>query len=332
MPQFLVERDSDGEISLAMDAQPGLTTVSNAGVPAFLTNYMDPKPIKILFAPMAATEVFDEEVRGAWTTQWMTFKYIEHTGETAAYGDYSENGLSGANVNFPQRQSFLYQTVTQYGDLEVEEGALAQVDFVSEKNIGSILALNKFQNYSYLYGIDGLMNYGMLNYPTLSAPLAPGAKAYNSNVSGPWLTSGIVTATPSEVMKDVQRLYSELVEQSQGLVNQDSPLKLVMSPSSLTALTATNETFATNVYDLLKKNWKNLTYVTVPEYDTDAGEVVQLICTSIMGQATGITATNCKLRSGRIIPSLSSFRQKKVQGTWGAVIYQPFAVAQMIGV
>ncbi|MGF6604586.1 hypothetical protein P3T23_009342 [Paraburkholderia sp. GAS448] len=28
----------------------------------------------------------------------------------------------------------------------------------------------------------------------------------------------------------------------------------------------------------------------------------------------------------------SSFKQKKSQGSWGAVIFQPFAIASMVGV
>ena len=35
---------------LAMDAQPGLVTVSNSGIPAFLTTYIDPKMIEVLVA------------------------------------------------------------------------------------------------------------------------------------------------------------------------------------------------------------------------------------------------------------------------------------------
>ena len=40
-----------GNLMLAMDAQPALVTVSNSGIPAFLTMYTDPKLIEILTAP-----------------------------------------------------------------------------------------------------------------------------------------------------------------------------------------------------------------------------------------------------------------------------------------
>ena len=330
-PQFLVERDEFDDISMAMDSQQGLTTVSSAGIPAYMTNLIDPKPIKVLFAPMNATNVFGEQVRGSWTTKYMTFKFIEHTGEVASYGDYNNTGISGANVNFPERQSYLFQTITQYGDLEVDEGALAQIDFIAEKNIGSILALNKFQNQTYLYGVAGLRCYGMLNDPDLPAPVAPGKKAYGSLTSGPWMTGNKVTATPLEVFEDFQRLLAELISQSKGLIDTKTAVKLVIPPLSQLALTSSNETFATTAMDMITKNF-NVTVETVPEYATTGGNVAQLIAMNIQGQETGMTATNLKLRSGRIIPDLSSFKQKKTQGTWGTIIYQPWAISQMIGI
>ena len=330
LPQFMIERDEEGEI--AMDSQQGLVTVGSSGVPAYLTNFIDPKAVNVVFSPMNATNIFGEVVKGSWTDKYATFKVVEHTGEVATYGDYNNAGLSGLNVNFPQRQSYIYQIITQYGDLEVEEGALAQVDFITEKNAASILALNKFQNYTYLYGISGLMCYGILNDPSLSAPIAPGPKAYNSNATGPWITSGVVTATPNEIYKDVQSLVYELISQSKGLVDADTSMKMVMSPLSMVALTASNEIFSNSAKALILSNFKNITFEAVPEYATALGNVVQLIADSIDGQKTGECATNLKLRSGRIIPDLSSFKQKKSQGTWGAIIKMPMAIAQMIAV
>lgn len=39
-----------------------------------------------------------------------------------------------------------------------------------------------------------------------------------------------------------------------------------------------------------------------------------------------------KMRAGRLIPDLSSYKQKMVGGTLGAVIRAPFAIASMIGI
>lgn len=82
--------------SLALDAQPALATTSNAGIPAFLTTLIDPEVYKILFSPTAAAEVLGEVRKGTWVDQTAMFPVVEATGEVSSYGDYNENGKSGA--------------------------------------------------------------------------------------------------------------------------------------------------------------------------------------------------------------------------------------------
>jgi hypothetical protein len=111
----------------------------------------------------------------------------------------------------------------------------------------------------------------------------------------------------------------------------DSRMTLAMSPGSEVALTATNS-FNVNVADLLKKNFPNIRIETAVEYATAAGNVVQLIVDQVEGQETGYVAFNEKMRSHPIVRDMSSFKQKKSQGTWGAIILQPFGISQMLGV
>ena len=81
------------DFNLALDAQPGLVTVSNSGIPAFLTTYIDPKMIEVLVAPIKAAEAVGSEVKkGDWITETAMFPVVESTGQTAAYGDYSNSG------------------------------------------------------------------------------------------------------------------------------------------------------------------------------------------------------------------------------------------------
>lgn len=322
------------EDRLAMDAQPALVTVSNSGIPSYLANYIDPELIKVLVTPNRAAAILGEAKKGDWTTLTATFPIVEHTGEVSSYGDYSENGSVGANANFPQRQAYHYQTITQWGEKQLETYSLAKIDYASRLNIASAIVLDKFQNNSYFFGVAGLQNYGLLNDPSLSAPIAPGAKVFNSNASGPWITNGQVTAAPQEIYADIQALFLELVSQSGGLITMEDELILAMSPASSVALTATNVTFATNVYDMIKKNFPKMRFETAAQYQNPfgAGNVVQLIAPMVDGQETGFCAFTEKMRAHAIVRHTSSFLQKKSQGSWGAVIRQPFAVAQLLGV
>ena len=316
---------------LAMDAQPELVTLSNSGIPAFLSTYIDPKVIEILVAPMKATEIVGEETKkGDWTLETSMFPIVESTGMVSSYGDYSETGIAGANVNWVQRQSYTYQVITQWGERELDKMGLARIDWANRQRAASILTLNKFQNKTYFFGVEGLANYGLLNDPSLSAPIAPIA------VEGNLVTWAQKATDPNGavwVYNDIKAIYGQLVSQANGLVELDmsSPMTLAMSPSAQVYLTLTNK-YNVNVQDMLKKNFPKMKIETAPEYDLISGSLVQLIADEMGGQRTATTAFTEKLRAHPIIIKESSFRQKTSQGSWGTIIFRPFLIASMAGV
>jgi hypothetical protein len=312
-----VLRDENG--NYACDAQPELVTVNNAGIPAWLTNYFDPRIIQILVSPMRATEIVgSEEKKGDWTTTYATFMSVELTGEVSSYGDFNNNGMADANLNFPQRQSYLYQVFTNWGELQLARAGNARVDWANKVNEASILVLNKYQNATYFFGVAGLQNYGLLNDPSLPPSIVATA-AWNA------------AATTGEVVyEDIRRLYVQAQLQSNGTIDVDTPCTLAMSPVLSVALNKTNQ-FNVNVWDQLQKNFPNLKVKTAVEYGTASGELVQLIFNQVQGQQTATTAFTEKMRAHAVVVGHSSWSQKKSQGTFGTVIFQPFAIASMIG-
>lgn len=315
-------------INLAMDAQPALVTVSNAGIPAYYTNYMDPKLIEVLTSPNKAAEILGETKKGDWTTLTATFAQVESTGEVSSYGDWNNNGATGANVVFPARQSYHYQTITQWGERQEAMAGEAKIDWAAQLNVASAMVLDKYQTLTYFFGVAGLQNYGLLNDPSLSAALTPATKAASGTR---WVsTGGAVVATPNEVYNDIQSLYIKLTNQTLGLVDAETQMVLAMSPQSAMALTAANS-FNVNVRKLLEDNFPNLKIITAMQYATDAGQLMQLIATNINNQETGTCAFTEKMRAHPIIRSMSAYEQKKSQGTYGAIIFRPLAIAQMIG-
>lgn len=311
---------------LAMDALPTLVTVSNAGIPAFLSTYIDPAVIEVILSPMQAVEIVGDEVKkGDWITDTAMFSLVESTGETSSYGDYSNNGQAGANTNFPQRQSYHYQVITQWGERELERAGLARIDWANRINVASVLTLNKFQNKTYFNGVAGLKNYGLFNDPSLTAPITPTTKVSTGGTT--WATG----TTGLEVYADIQALYAQLQTQMNGTVNLKTKMTLAMSPVSEVALTKVT-TFNVNVEDMMKKNFPNMTVKTAPEYATASGNLVQLIVDNVDGQKVAQCGFTEKLRAHPVKVELSSFKQKKSQGTWGTIIYLPIAIAQMLGV
>lgn len=323
---------------MAQDALPAIITTSNSAVPAFLTTLIDPKVFKILFAPNRAAVILGENRKGTWLDETAMFPTVEHTGEVSSYGDFAENGRTGVNTNWPQRQAYLFQTIKEYGDRELERAGLAKINWVSEIDVAAATVVNKFANLTYFFGVQGLQNYGLLNDPALTASLTPAPKA-GGGVK--WFTTGgSINATANEVFNDIQALFYQLILQTAGLVEADSKMVLAMSPQSEVALTATNS-FNVNVFDLLKKNFPNIRFETAVQYGVIStanpqgqatGNLVQLIAEDIEGQDTGYCSFNEKMYAQPIVRQLSSYRQKVVAGTWGAILRQPFAITSMLGV
>ena len=295
---------------------------------------VDPKVYRILFAPVRGAKIFGEARKGTWVDQTAMFPTVESTGEVTGYGDFNESGKAGANINFPQRQSWLFQAISEYGELEVERAGLARVNWVGEIDGSAMTLLSRFLNSTYFFGVQGLQNYGLLNDPNLSAPLTPSTKAATGTK---WVNNGQIVATANEIYADIQALWIQIVAQTDGLtqegdqIDQDANMVLALSPQSLVALTATNS-FGVNVNDLLKKNFPNLRVESAVQYATAAGQLVQLIVGEISGQETGYCAFNDKARTFPIVRQLSSWKKKTVSGSWGAIIRMPMAIAQMLGV
>lgn len=311
------------DYALAMDAQSPLITVQNAGIPAYLTNYLDPELVRVLVTPMKAAEIIGENRKGDWTTKTAMFKMAESTGEVTSYGDFSENGSTQTNYQFVNRQSYLFQTMTQWGALELDVAGQAQLNYAADMNTASALTLAKFLNRTYFLGVSGLANYGLLNDPSLPAPISPATKTAGGVL---W-----ANATAAEIFTDVQALYAQLVVQTQGLITREDPLTLALSPQIEANLVKTN-IYNVNVSDQLKKNFPNLTVISAVQYATGGGQLVQLIATKIDGSDTAYCAFNEKMRAHPVIVTASGWKQKKTSGTWGAIIRYPLAIAGLLGV
>ena len=324
---------------IAMDALPTLTTDPNAGIPKMFTTWVDPQIYQVVFAPLRAVDIIGPERRtGDWTEQTAMFPVAEVVGETTAYGDYNNSGENTGNVNFPQRQSFLFQAIIEYGDLEVARYGRARVNWITEKQRARVRQLNTYHNFSYFYGIAGLQTYGLLNDPNLPASIAPAPKAYGGNT---WLVGNQVRATANEIYNDIQATFIQGVTQNAGLVDRESEMVLALDPQHEAALTATNS-FNVNVSDLLKKNFPKMRVVSAVQYGPASAQqpqgqlsglsLLQLIFPEVEGQRTAFPAFNEKLRAHRVIFDMSAARQKMTSGTFGTVIRYAAGIASMAGI
>lgn len=337
--EFLYDYDLAADSVMGMDAQPLLSaTEPNSAIPAIFTTMIDPTVIQVVWSPSEFATIMDEERRGTWVDDTFQLPITESAGEVSSYGDMAENGMVTANINWPQRQAYLFQVIKEYGERELARMGAARINWVAELDRSAALILNKFSNLSYAFGIRGLQNYGLLNDPNLPASITPALKAWGGTS---WYnSSGQIAATANEIFADIENLYAQVVSQSQGLVNRKSRIIFAMSPQSDAALTTTNS-FNVNVYDLIKKNFPNSEVMTAVQYGAlnalnpqgiTGGNFMQLIVKEVEGQKIGFVSFNEKMRAHKLIPMLSAYKQKISAGTWGCVLRQTFSIASMLGI
>ncbi len=173
-------------------------------------------------------------------------------------------------------------------------------------------------------GVAGKEIYGILNDPNLPAAITAGATGTGGSTK--WADK-----TTVQIYNDVLALFAQLSEQSSGLIDKDTPLKLCLSPELAVRLGAATD-FNVSVLDMLKRYFTRIDIVTVPElHSMTAGETMFLIAPEVNGQRSGTLPFGEKMRAGRVVPDLSSFRQKFVGTTYGGIVLMPFAFAQMTG-
>ena len=325
---------------LAMDSAAGvLSTEPNSAIPAMLTTAIDPDVIRVVFAPLQMAEIMGGERKaGDWLEETRMFPVIEETGEVSSYDDYSNNGRVGINFNYPQFQSYLFQTIIGYGEREVERAGLMRINYVGELQGAAASLLNRFGNLSYAFGIVGLQNYGLLNNPYLSAYLSPSIKAWGGTS---WFNNGSPAATANEVYNDILAVVEQMISQTNGAVDMDAPMTLALSPQSQLALKFTNS-FGVSVADLLKQGFPNMKVKSAPQYGqqtstntqgySPVGNAFQIVVDKIDNQKVAYPAFNEKLRAHKLIPELSAWKQKMTSGSWGTVLRMPLGCGGMLGV
>lgn len=308
---------------LAQDA--ALITTPNSTVPAEFLAYIDPDVVEILTAPRKAREIFDEARRGDWTSSYEKWRVDEAVGKTEPYADYAHGTTANINSEWLTRQQYVFQTSITYGDYECAATSAVKIELAAEKQRSAAQVIDIDYNRFALLGVAGRNIYGILNDPNLP----PAITASPTGVGG---STRWQDKTAPQIYDDCLTLFNELVKQSQGFIDRNSPLKLCLSPSMAVKLGASTD-FNVSVFDMLNKYFSNLTIVNLPELSTrPSGDTAMMIASEVAGKQTGYIGYSEKIMAGRVIPDLSSFSQKYVSTTYGAIIKYPLAVSSMIGI
>nr|DAH44246.1 MAG TPA: major capsid protein [Caudoviricetes sp.] len=313
---------------MAQDA--AMVTIPSVGAPAALYTYLDPRIIDVLFAATNATKFFEKSKVGDWVDDFAQFPVEEITGQAGPYADFGDGVQTDVNYEYPVRQSFRYQTMIKYGDLEAEKTARAKINLAARKQNAAAQILARAENRFQLYGVSGIECYGMLNDPNLPATIAP--ISVNSKSTWAEKTAADPSNTATIVYNDVNKLWMELAKNNGGNIDVNTPVTLGISNTMIGYLTQPNQ-FGKTAKQLLQENYPNITIVQLPELSTSAGEMLYMSIPDLGNDdPTGLCAFSRAFQLHRLIPKSSSFEQKASAATWGCVIRRPNFVATMTGI
>lgn len=316
--------DRKNPMQIAQDA--ALFTEPNAGVPTELTYYFDPEVVNILTSPRRAREIFEMRQKGNWVTSHMRWAQHEIVGEVGPYDDFDDAPTSGSNYNWPVKRQYSFQTNIYYGLKEQELFGEARIDYAAGKQQAAARIIDIAQNRFWLLGVDDLEIYGLLNDPSL--PDAITADATGTGGSTYWADKNSV-----QVYDDYRELFRQLSVQSDGWITQQSRLIAVVSPNTSVDLGASS-TYNEPAIDMIKRFTPNVEFVVLPETASVNGtETVWLIAPEIEGQRTGELGYSVLYEASALVHrGPTKWVQKFWASTYGAIIYQTFGIARMIGV
>lgn len=307
---------------------------NSIGYPISAFSYLSPEIVPILLSARNATKLGREVKTGVWTDDYMQFPVEEYAGDVTPYNDYQNGVTTDVNYEFPVREQLRFQTTLTFGDLEAEKASSAKIGLINAKQRASAEIIAQESNRFYLYGVQGKKIYGLLNDPNLNATISP----INIAPSG---QTGITTwadkqsSQPSTfaniAYNDINALWTELCSKNGGNIDANTPMILALSNKMLPYLNAPNS-FGLTASKMIKDNFPNIEIIALPELSTSAGERVLLEVPELMGVSTVDCCYSDKYRLGRLVAKTSSYEQKAISTTWGAVVKRPSLIATMLGI
>jgi hypothetical protein len=303
-----------------LDEGGAAITAANIGTPVELLTFISPDAVEVLTSPRNATKLFPEVIQGDWSTEAIKYRVEELVGNAAPYGDYSENGTSDVNNEFIKMDTFRIQTLIKCGDLESARTAQAKINLVSSKQKAAANTLNAYANRIYMFGVKGLAIYGIVNHPQLPAAIS------SQNVGG---NTDWADKEAGDIYDDIVKVMVSLESQSDGHVDANSRGKFAMSPRLSGFLNKKNQ-WGISVKQMIKDSYPNMELVSVPEFQTGAGDYFYAFADEVLGTATGECASQVKMKTFPVIQEVSSIKQKAANMESGFRLNLPFAIARML--
>lgn len=318
----------------------------DAGIQALNTTASVPTPVQFLqawlpgfVATITAARKIDLLVGistiGSWEDEQVVQGYLEVTGTSQPYSDYSNMPRASWNLNFDTRTIVRFEEGLGVGLLEEMRAARVRVNSGESKRTGAAQSLEIQRNGIGFYGYNDGANatYGFLNDPNLPAYVPVAGSGSGSSQS--WADKTFL-----EIVADLRAAFIALRTQSQDVIDVEIvPLTLAIATNSVDYLSVTSE-FGNSVRDWLTETYPKVRVVSAPELnDASASDNVFYLYAeqvndgmSTDDQRTFIQMVQSKFMVVGVAKTVKGYDEDYSNATAGVMLKRPFAIVRYSGI
>ncbi len=333
---FLRALKAKGIVSVSNASVSALVTTPNINLPLGALQYIRPGAIEVLTAARTADRLSSAEKNGKWGDMVVTVKVKEYTGKTSPDdGLYSDGLQVKTNYTPVSRGVYYYQTGWLATDMEEATVGAMNENYRADQVEAAMRTLAIDRNNFFFNGVATANNqtpiYGFLNDPALSAytSVAAGDAAQNPTY---W-----VNKTPEQIANDIVTAVSQLIAQSQGVVEAEldnGKIVIAVATGSIGQLDRANS-FGKTARAMLKETYGDkVEFVAVPQLnnaDSDS-DVFYATFQFTSGPATFINSYVEMAKAYPIYQRDSVVSQKISAATSGAILQLPWAIVRYNGI
>lgn len=325
-----------GIISVSNATVSPLVTTPNINLPLGALQYIRPGAIETLTAPRMADRLASAEKNGKWGDMVVTVKIKEYTGKTSPDdGLYSDGLQVKTNYSTVNRGVYYYQTGWLATDMEEATVGAMQENYRADQVEAAMRTLAIDRNNFFFNGIATANGqtpiYGFLNDPALSAYTSVAAGDATQNPTY-W-----VNKTPEQIANDIVTAVSQLIAQSQGIVEDEldnGKIIIAVATGSIGQLDRANS-FGKTARAMLKETYGDrVEFVAVPQLNNadSNSDVFYATFQFASGPATFINSYVEMAKAYPIFQRDSVVSQKISAATSGAILQLPWAIVRYNGI
>lgn len=320
----------------AMDsAIQGLTTTASIPTPVQFLQAWLPGFVATVTAARKIDQLIGKSTIGSWEDEQVVQGYLEVTGTTVPYGDYTNVPAASWNLNFETCTVVRFEEGLKVGVLEEMRSARVRVSSAESKRNGAAQSLEIQRNGIGFYGYNDGANktYGFLNEPNLPAyvPVA----ATGSGGSTMWADKTFL-----EIVADILTAIAALQTQTKDVVDPEiTPITLAL-PTGVIQYLSTTSDFGVTVRNWLNTNYPKIRVVSAPELNAaSAGDNVFYLYAE---QVSDGLSTDDSRTWIQMVPSTfmvvgvaktaKGYEEDYANATAGVMLKRPYAVYRASGI